>query len=548
MPTLPPLSPDKTPVDHEPKKLSLTRRLSLLSMFCLAQLLDGFNISALFSAIPALEVSMGMTESQSTWVISAFQLTFASFLLIGGRISDVYNPKIAFIGGVSGLCVISLCAGFVKEIIPLITLRALTGIASSMTIPSALTLLVKVFPEPLEQARAIGIFGGCGGVANVLGLLIGAMFVEWISYQWVFWFSAIVAGPAALACVFIIPSEISNSTDNLEPAAEKWKSLDLVGVSILTRYKFAAYSASHRSRAPIVALILFIFAVTSGSTNGWASTKVLVPLIISILVVIGFFYWETRIPVDTAAIPPRTWFYHNFSVLFGLALLPLFWWVTVFTIFTTLWQNIFGWSAISSAVHMFPIGVVAFVMSFTGSLSRVISPKWIILTGLSFCMVATVLLALGGGKPHDYWPYTFPAFAVGSAGAMLTYTHTNIAIFQAAPPSMAGTVGAIFNGGLQFGSAIGLAGVSSIEASVEVTHGGPHEYHGRAAAFWFLLTVVFIQFISVSIFYDRNMDHIPQPEHDNPTNPSRRSTHFDEKINDANATKIEKADLADPPV
>jgi hypothetical protein len=79
---LPPLSPAETLVDCEPKKLSLTRRLILLVIFCLAQFLDSFNNSALFSAIPALEVSMGMTESQSTWIISAFQLTFASFLLI----------------------------------------------------------------------------------------------------------------------------------------------------------------------------------------------------------------------------------------------------------------------------------------------------------------------------------------------------------------------------------------------------------------------------------------------------------------------------------
>ncbi|KAG2065909.1 hypothetical protein BDR04DRAFT_1059992, partial [Suillus decipiens] len=140
-------------------------------------------------------------------------------------------------------------------------------------------------------------------------------------------------------------------------------------------------------------------------------------------------------------------------------------------IFSTLWQNIFKWSVISSAVHMFPIGVTSFAMGFTGSLSRIFSPKWIILTGLSFCMVATVLLALGGG-PQDYWPYIFPAFSLGSAGAMLTYTHNRIAVFQSTPLSMASTVGAIFTGALQFGSAIGLAGVTSIETSVEAIHGG----------------------------------------------------------------------------
>jgi hypothetical protein len=79
---LPPFSPAETLVDHEPKKLSPTRKLILLALFCLAQFLDCFNNSALFSAIPALEISMGMSESQSIWIISAFQLTFASFLLI----------------------------------------------------------------------------------------------------------------------------------------------------------------------------------------------------------------------------------------------------------------------------------------------------------------------------------------------------------------------------------------------------------------------------------------------------------------------------------
>ncbi|KAG2050525.1 MFS general substrate transporter [Suillus hirtellus] len=453
-------SPDETPV------LSLTRKLVLLFMFCLAQFLDAFSNSALFTAIPVLEVSMGMTESQSTWIMSAFQLTFASFLLISGRISDVYNPKTGFIGGVFGLGVISLCAGFVDNTIPLIILRALTGIASSMTIPSALALLVKVFPKPLEQARAIGTFGGCSCIASSLGLMIGAMFVQWASYHWVFWFIAIVAVPTALACAFIISPEIARTKDNLEPAAAKWKSLDLLGVTILT-----------------VALILFIFAVTSGSTDGWASAAVLVPLIISIMLMIGFFFWETLIHVDTAAIPPRTWFYPNFSILFAVALLPYCWWFTVFMIFTILWQNVFEWSAISSAVHMLPLGAAAFVMSFTGSLSRIFSPKWIILTGLFFGMVANVLMALGGGKPEYYWPYIFPALSIGSAGVMLTYTHTNIAIFQAAPSSMAGTVGAIFNGALQFGSAIGLAVASSIETSVEATLGGSHEYQGRAAVF-----------------------------------------------------------------
>ncbi|OAX31593.1 MFS general substrate transporter, partial [Rhizopogon vinicolor AM-OR11-026] len=230
------LSPARTLVDDHPKELPLFRKLLLLVLFCLAQFLDVFNASALYAALPALEISMDITESQSAWVISGSQLTFAPFLLISGRICDIYDPKNVFIGGVGGLGVISLCAGFVDNKVPMIICRALIGIACSMTIPSALSLLVTIFPDPLQQARAIGIFGGCGAIANILGLMIGGMFVEWASYHWVFWFVAIIAVPVTLAGVIFIPPRFSvEPTGSPEPVkAAKWKSLDLVGVSILT--------------------------------------------------------------------------------------------------------------------------------------------------------------------------------------------------------------------------------------------------------------------------------------------------------------------------
>ncbi|KAF9815241.1 hypothetical protein IEO21_04688 [Rhodonia placenta] len=473
------LSPTQTLVDGKvPQRFSPFRRYLLLIIFCFAQFLDAFNNSALFSAIPSLENSLGITESQSTWIISAFQLTFASFLLISGRISDVYNPKVAFIGGVAALGIISIGAGFAKDKIAIIVLRALSGIAAAMTIPSALSLLVSVFVEPNEQARAIGVFGGCGAVGNVLGLIIGAIFVQYASWSWVFWFVAMVAFPIAIICFLLVPPQ--EEVVHVEGA--RWKSLDIGGVSILT-----------------AALILFIFAITSGSADGWATAEVLVPLIVSIFMVVGFFYYETRIPVATAAIPPRTWFLSNFSVLFGTALLPYFWWTTIFTTYTTLWQDTYHWPVISTAIHMIPIGVLAFSMSFTGPLSRVYNPKWIILFGESMLVIATILLAFADG-PEKYWSFVFPAFVLGSGGAMLTYTHTNIAIFRTSPASMAGTIGAIFNGALQLGSAVGIAAVGSITTSVQETH-GTQSYAGEQAAFWFLLGVVGLEWAAMLVFY-----------------------------------------------
>ncbi|KAI6122316.1 major facilitator superfamily domain-containing protein [Pisolithus croceorrhizus] len=475
----------QTVADRPPNQFTLGRRLLLLLLLCLAQFLDAFNMSTVFAAMPVLERSLHITTNQSVWIVSAYQLTFASTLLVSGRISDVYNPKFTFIGGVSTLGLISLGAGFVNSKIVLIVLRALSGIASGMSIPSALTLLVNIFPDPVEQARAIGIFGGCGAVADVLGFLVGAMFVQWASYRWAFWLVGIVAVPAGLICMVIIPRN-ATTMENHDCSVAKWRTLDIIGVSILT-----------------AAIILFIFAVTSGPTQGWDTPVVLVSFCISILLTAAFFYWEAHLPTERAAIPPCTWHYKNFPVLMGLALLPFLWWTVVFTIFMNLWQDIFRWSAIAAAVHMLPVGVVAFATGFSGALTRVISPKWITLLGLFMLAVATTALALAGGEANQYWPFVFPAFLLGSAGAMLTFTHTNLSIFQTVPASMSGTVGAMFNGALQLGSAVGLSAVTSIESAVEAKHGGATGYRGRAAAFWFLLGIIVIEMISVSCFYHR---------------------------------------------
>jgi hypothetical protein len=112
---------------------------------------------------------------------------------------------------------------------------------------------------------------------------------------------AILAVPVALAGVFVIPPQIAETADSLEPKVAKWRSLDLVGVGIITGMDVSSYTSLHCSRILVVAFILFIFAVTSGSTDGWASAIVLVPLIISVSMVAAFFYWETLIPGERAA-------------------------------------------------------------------------------------------------------------------------------------------------------------------------------------------------------------------------------------------------------
>ncbi len=182
---------------------SKTRKHCLLVIFCFVQFLDAFNFSAFSSALPRIQEDLKMSDGETTWIISAFQLTFASFLLLSGRLSDLYNPSMfdlilslsirhlngfteyTFVIATLGIGVLSVITGFLQSKIPFIICRALAGISEhlcinllskalitfvlvvgAMTIPSALTLLVKLFPEPYEQSQAIGTFGGSGGIGN----------------------------------------------------------------------------------------------------------------------------------------------------------------------------------------------------------------------------------------------------------------------------------------------------------------------------------------------------------------------------------------------
>ncbi|KAF8677372.1 Major Facilitator Superfamily [Rhizoctonia solani] len=460
------------------------RKYALLAVFCLGQFLDTMNNSAMFPAIPAISHQVGLTESDSVWLFAAYQATFASFLLISGRISDVYNPKPVFILGTAFFGLISLGGGFINDKIPLLVLRALQGIGASLTIPSSLNLIIQLFPDPQEQSRAIGLFGAMGAIGNVLGTIVGAVLVEYTSWRWIFWLIAIIAVPISVICIILIPKTAQNKEN-------KKSTFDFVGVFLLT-----------------VAVILFVYALTSGSVEGWRAAGVLAPLFVAVALAVAFFFWEARIDEDSAALPPKLWFYKNFAVLFGVALMPYFWWVQIYLTFSAYWQDHLHWSSIIAGVKFLPLGIVAGpIMVNAGRIARIGQPKWMILGGLTAAFIATILLPFSD-RPHDrYWPLDFPAFIIGTAGTSIAFVLTNINIFRTTPSRYAGTVGAVFNAALQLGSAIGTSATTSIQASVDVRNVGKEGstgFEGRSAALWFLLAWVGLEIIGVAVFFQRS--------------------------------------------
>ncbi|EKM82252.1 hypothetical protein AGABI1DRAFT_126582 [Agaricus bisporus var. burnettii JB137-S8] len=461
--------------------LPFRRKIALTAFLCLAPFLDTLANASLFAAFPPISLDLGISNSNAVWIVSGYQLTFAALLLGSGRMSDLYNSKYVFLTGVAFLSAFSLGTGFARDEVTLFILRAFMGVGAALTVPSALHLIIHLFPDPAQQSKAIAVFGGFGALGNVFGLLVGAFIIQWTTWPWLFYVFCITGTVVFVAVALLSPSpERAIVVSNME----RLKRLDLGGIFLVT-----------------AGLVLFIFGVTAGSVNGWTSARCLAPLIVSVFPMTAFFFWEARLPEEQAAIPPNLWRVRNFTVLVvGSATMHYWWFGVVQFMFSWVWQNVYHWSPIITALRFLPVGVFACVATLTISFLRKRFPlKWVLVSAQSIALVATILLTFGD-SPQRYFPVVLPGFILGAFGIGTAFLSVNIAVFASTPPEKAGVVGSIFNCFQQLGSAAGSAIVTSIQTSVEVNHGGPTSFFGRRVGLWFQVGLLAISTICLLIF------------------------------------------------
>lgn len=460
------------------------RKVIVLGLLCTAIFLDVFNSTALSTALPVISVQLKISNSESVWLYGAYQLTFSAALLVCGRISDLYNPKSVFVIGSSTLSIFTLIAGFIRKKIPLIILRGLMGCGAALTIPSAQHLIVHMFPDPASQAKALSTFASFGGTGLVLGLFIGAVLVEFASWPWIFYFGAITCGSVTILILLLVPNLRQHRSKKTQADKKlRLKRLDLPGITLFT-----------------VGLLLFIFAVTSGSSTGWGSAQVIAPLVLSVILVSGFVIWEAYIPEEDAALPPKIWKYENVAILIAIAFVPFMWWSSLYPLFSLFWQLVDGWSPMKVAIHFLPIvlGMIP-VAPFTANIPPNVPAKWVIFMGCVLLLIANAVLPFNT-SPDTYWRFGLPGFLLGTIGAATVYSMTNIVLLANTPAHISGVVSALFTAAGQTGAAFGLAIVTSIQTSVEIHHGGPSKFNGRAAGLWFLMAVAAVSAASIPIF------------------------------------------------
>ncbi|WVQ70134.1 uncharacterized protein L199_008359 [Kwoniella botswanensis] len=477
---------------HSPlAELGQARKNFLLFIFSVATFIDICNVSGVAVAVAQISIDIKLNQSQIVWIITSYSLCFAAFLLFAGRLADLFPAQVVFEAGFFVLGILSLVTSFVtSNKYGFLILRGLGGIAGAMTIPSAYHLTVHMFPEPKEQQGKLALLGMAGAIGNVLGLVLAGICML-ANYRWFFRVLAILCVLFTVLCIFLLP--FTGSTYIPDPSTPRWKRLDIIGVLIM-----------------MGALITFILALTQGPIDGWGSASFIAPFVLSFPLAVGFFFWESKIPPKSAVLPSSVWQITNIviaSLAVGIAF-PF--WATSQLLYATWFQQVFRWTPIHVAAAMLPQGITGLLIGgLTQAVPQIITkPRWSMAIGGVLIIVAELLQVFSdGGAGKDYWKYCFPAFILGSAGAVVTYFASAINLIAYCPPEMAGVAGAWTQVLAQIAGAITLA----VQASFEGSGNGDWKLVGRRS-FYFQIAWTAILVIQYLVFYKN--PGTPEEEHD----------------------------------
>src|SRR6202453_4605967 len=196
------------------------RRWLVLGVVGLAQLMVVLDVTIVNIALPSAQKALGFSTVDRQWVVTAYALAFGSLLLFCGRLGDLFGRKITFLTGLIGFAGVSAIGGASVNFTMLVTARACQGVFGALLAPAALGLLTTTFTDPKERGKAFGIFGAIVGGGGAIGLLLGGVLTEYLSWRWCLYVNLIFAGIAAVGAVMLLKSQ---------PRAQQRPRLDLFG-------------------------------------------------------------------------------------------------------------------------------------------------------------------------------------------------------------------------------------------------------------------------------------------------------------------------------
>jgi EmrB/QacA subfamily drug resistance transporter len=417
--------------------------LALLGTAFFMVILDG---TIVYVALPSIDEALGFSAAGLQWVMSAYLLTFGGLLLLGGRSADLLGRRRMFMVGVALFAGSSLLCGLAWSDEILVAARVVQGAAAAIMAPTALSLLTTVFDEGPERNKALGIWGGIGGVGATSGLLIGGPITEGLGWEWVFFINV----PVGLGVLALCPALLPESR-----APVPRRVYDIAGAVTIT-----------------FALVLLVYAVSEAPEVGWAGWQTLGSIAAAVALMAAFVLIEAR---SAAPLVPLRIFRSRALVGGNLVLLTAGAALDGMLIIVTLYtQEVLGYSTVQ-----FGLGIaVLTVMSVAGAVSGQalvgrIGLRPVALTGMGFvgaaCLVLTQISVDG-----SYFGDVFFGLLLFGAGVGATFVASQIAGLSGVAEQESGLAAGLVDSSFNIGSALGIAVLSSVAvARTEDVLAGP---------------------------------------------------------------------------
>ena len=380
-------------------------------------------------ALPAIERDLGGGLASQQWVANAYLLALGPLILIGGSLGDIYGERRVFAIGVSAFGVLSLACALAPSIDFLIGARALQGAAGALVTPSSLAIIVAAFPAG-ERAAAIGSWTAWGGIAAIIGPLVGGEIVDHFSWRWIFAINIpLVAVTLGLILAAVPPT-----------VRTEHRRVDVVGALLC-----------------VLGLGGFVFALVEQPRYGWASPTIWAPLVLGIGLLAAFLVYESRIPEPMVKL--ELFRRRNFAVG-NIETLAMYAGISILFFYLVIYlQQVAGYSALRSGLVTLPVTIEMFVLSRRfGALADRLGPRFFMGFG-PLVAAGGILLLLRLGMNVSYWTDLLPALLVFGVGLSMTVAPLTATVLADADESDAGIASAINNSVARIA---GLVGVSVI--------------------------------------------------------------------------------------
>jgi EmrB/QacA subfamily drug resistance transporter len=402
-------------------------------------------------ALPAIGRELRFPESDLQWVVTAYGLTFAGFLLLGGRAADLLGRRRLLMAGLAVFTAASLAGGLATSDAFLIVMRGIQGLGAALVLPAALSIVMDLFPEGPERNKALGIWGGVGALGGTVGLLAGGILTAYAGWQYIFFFNVPIGAAALALAPKVVPA--GNEPGN-EPGNEQSRAR-----SGPRRYDtFGAVSVT-------AALLVSVYAISQAPQVGWAATRTLAMLAVGAALFALFLVIETRVEAPLLPLP----LFRLSSVAGSNAagfLLGMSFFTFVF-LGTLYMQQVLGFSALATGAAWTTASVTSLVLAVSGLSQRIVtrtSARPVMAFGMAL-IGAGILWAAQAPANGNFWHDLAGPFFVAGIGTAFAFIPISIGALAGVTERDAGVASGLLNTSQNLGGAIGVAVASSIAAS-----------------------------------------------------------------------------------